>query len=138
MELDKINRYRYLGLIQNEKNNIDDHINSITGKVEAAYQKMMALTGNSNFMQIEMETIWTVTQACIIPIIIYGGEVWDNNKKNYKKINMILDNILKRILKLPKGTPREIIYIETGMLDPESLIMKNRITMEARIKKGTN
>ena len=101
-QLKNANKYKYLGYIQNTKNNNDDHYKQIKGKTEAAYQKMMALTGNSSFMQIEMETIWTVMEACIVPIIIYGGEAWEMTTKNYKIPNMIMDNILKRILKTPK------------------------------------
>ena len=138
MTLENTDKYKYLGIIQNEKNNLDDHLEATRGKVEGAFQKMMALTGNANFMQIEMQTIWTVVQACITPIIVYAGEIWEATPKNYKEINSIMDNIIKRILKTPKGTPREALYIETGLLDPETIIIKNRITMEARIKKGKN
>ena len=137
-QLKEADKYKYLGHLQNSKNNNNDHMQMTKGKTEAAYQKMMALTGGSDFMQIEMETIWTVLEACIIPIIIYGGEAWEMTTQNFKTANMLLDNILKRILKTPKGTPREALYIETGILDPKTLIMKNRITMESRIKKGDN
>ena len=85
-----------------------------------------------------METIWKVVEACIMPIITYAGEVWETKQKDYKTANTILENILKRILKTPKGTPREALYIETGLLDPESIIKKNRLSMESRIKKGIN
>ena len=44
---------------------------------------MMALTGNSNFSMIEMETIWKVVEACISPIITYGGETWEIKQANY-------------------------------------------------------
>ena len=138
MTLEKTEKYKYLGHIQNAKNNNDDHMRQIKGKAEAAYQKMMALTGNSNFCMIEMETIWKVVQACIIPIITYGGETWEMNQTSYKPANQIMDNILKRILRVPKTTPREALYMETGLLDPETIIKKNRISMEARILKGNN
>ena len=52
--------------------------------------------------------------------------------------NTILDKILKRILKVPFSTPREALYIETGLLDPEHVIKKNRISMESRIRNGNN
>ena len=138
MTLEQTEKYKYLGHIQNDKNNNEDHYKQLKGKIEAAYQKMIALTGNSNFSMIEMETIWKVVEACIIPIITYGGETWEMNKKTYKPVNQMLDNIIKRILKVPKSTPREPLYIETGLLDPETVIKKNRISMEARILKGNN
>merc|ERR1712008_433270 len=100
---------------------------------------MMSLTGNSDFSQIEMETIWTVFEACVIPTIIYSGESWDPTIKNFKEANQILEGLIKRTLKTPKnGTPREALYIETGLLDPEILIIRNRINMEARIQAGNN
>ena len=139
MELDQTDKYKYLGYIQNSKNNNDDHIKAVKGRTEAAYQQMMALAENSSFENIEMEAIWTVLEACITPAITYSGEAWEPTKKNYQEVNKIMEGVLKRILKTPtNGTCREAIYIETGLLDPEALIIKNRINMESRIKNGNN
>ena len=139
MELERTDKYKYLGYIQNSKNNNDEHIKAVKSRTEAAYQQMMALAGNSSFENIEMEAIWTVLRACITPAITYSGEAWEPTKKNYKEANQIMDGVLKRILKTPThGTSREAIYIETGLLDPEAIILKNRINMEGRIRNGNN
>ena len=58
--------------------------------------------------------------------------------EQYYYINQILDNILKRILLTPVTTPRETLYMETGLLDIETLIKMKRINMESRIKRGNN
>merc|ERR1712062_79961 len=79
IKLKEAESYKYLGYIQNSRNNDDDHIKGLKGKVEAAYQKMMAIVGNTHFNDIEMETIWTLTEACILPIITYSGEAWKTN-----------------------------------------------------------
>ena len=68
-----------------KKDNLDDHLEATRGKVEGAFQKMMALTGNTNFMQIEMQTIWTVVRACITPIILYAGEIWETTTKKIQE-----------------------------------------------------
>ena len=136
--LENTDKYKYLGYFQNSRNNNEDHMKYIKGKAEGAFQKMNALTGNSNFSMIEMETIWKVVETCIAPIITYGGEIWESDPATYKPANVIYEGILKRILKVPTSTPREAIYIETGLLDPETIIKKNRISMESRIIKGTN
>ena len=139
MQLKEKDKYKYLGYMQNSKNNNEDHFKAVTGKAEAAFQKMMTLTGDSTFCNIEMETIWTVMEACVTPTITYSGEAWEPSKKNFKAANDIMDALLKRILKTPKnGTPREAVYIETGLMDPEHIILKNRVNMEARIEKGTS
>ena len=49
-----------------------------------------------------------------------------------------MDNILKRILMVPQSTPREALYIETGLLDPEAIRLKNRVLMEHRMMNGTS
>ena len=50
----------------------------------------------------------------------------------------MLDNIIKRVLMVPQSTPREVLYIESGLLDARTIINKNRIMMEHRIKEGQN
>ena len=49
-----------------------------------------------------------------------------------------MDNILKRIIMVPKGTPREALYIETGLLDPEVIGLKNRVLMKHSMMNGTS
>ena len=49
-----------------------------------------------------------------------------------------MDNILKRILMVPQSTPREALYIETGLLDPEAIRLKKRVLMEHRMMNGTS
>ena len=138
MKLNRTDKYKYLGYLQNEKNNNEDQFKAIQNRTEAAYQKMMALTGNTNFNNLEMETIWLVMKACIMPSITYSGETWEPNAHNYNEANKIADNLIKRVLKTPKGTPREPLYMETGLIDPETIITCNRINMEARIRRNDN
>ena len=74
-----------------------------------------------------METIWTLIESCIIPIITYGSETWDIIQNQTKRLNRILDNIIKRILNLPQSTPRECLYYELGTLAIEHRIITKRI-----------
>ena len=130
--------YQYLGNIFNEKNNLQNHISHIKGKVEAAYQVIMTVTGNTEFNNIEMELIWTLIEAVIQPISTYAGETWSPTKKETEEINRLLDQVIRRILLVPPTTPREALYIETGLLDNEYTIKKNRINMQKRLDKTQN
>ena len=138
MILEYTDKYKYLGKVQNNKNNLADHIKSLKGKVEAAYQTIMSVAGNTHFKEIEMETIWELIECTISAIITYGGDTWDANKGEMKKINSLMDNIIRRILKTPQGTPREALYIETGLLDPETISTKQRILLDQRLKTGNS
>ncbi len=72
-------------------------------------------------------------KANVEPILTYSGEIWGLNEGQTHELNGIMDKIIKRILKVPPGTPRESLCIATGLLDPETIITKNRINMEQRI-----
>ncbi len=61
MELKETDNYKYLGLIQTNKNNLKHHLTIMEGKVEAVYQRILALAGNTTF--IEMESIWINVQS---------------------------------------------------------------------------
>ena len=136
MTLKYCTKYKYLGFNQNESNNMKDHISMLKGKVESAYQTILAITGNRDMASIEMEAIWELLECTIIPIITYACETWNPNKTEIKKLNSLLDNILKRILMTPQSTPREALYIETGLLDPETIQHKQRVSMNQRITVG--
>lgn len=136
MELEITENYKYLGLIFNDKQNDNNHVELLRGKVEGAYQKMLTLTKDVTFSNIEMQTVWETVEKCIMPVITYGGETWELMKKQMREVNRLLDGVLKRILMVPVTTPRETLYIETGMMDPEIIIKRNRLCMEARIQRG--
>ena len=85
-----------------------------------------------------MQIIWELTQSCITSTIAYSSEIWSPGKTENEKINRITDNILKRILMVPQSIPREVLYIETGLLDPEAIRLKNRVLMEHRMMNGTS
>ena len=48
-------------------------------------------------------------------------------QNQFKRLNRILDNIIKRILNLPQPTPRECLYYELGTLDIEHRIIIKRL-----------
>ena len=68
------------------------------------------------------------------PIITYACELWDPNKEEKGTINRILDNIIKRVLMVPTSTPRENVYIETGIKDMTHNMTHRRINMLCRLE----
>ena len=133
--IEETERYVYLGEVNNKAMNLKDQIKSIERKVEAAYQTIIAVAEDQNFKNIKMECIWKLVRTCIIPIITYGCETWEPQKGEMKKLNQILDKIIKRILMTPEATPREALYIETGLLDIETIIDIKRLNMMARLNR---
>ena len=133
--MEETDKYTYLGEVINKNLNLKDQIKNIEQKVEAAYQTMVAIAEDQNFKNIKMECIWKLVKTCIEPIITYASETWEPNKGELKKLNQILDKIIKRILMTPEATPREALYIETGLLDVETMIDIKRLNMMARLNR---
>ena len=138
MEIETTDNYKYLGITINNKRNLQDHIRTIKGKVEAAYQTIMAITEDSNLKGIQMKSAWNLINACILPIITYGLEAIPLKRKEVEELNKIWLNIIKRILMTPQSTPTEAIYMETGLTDIESIIDRNRLLMASRLQRNSN
>ena len=81
-----------------------------------------------------MKTIRKLVETCIKPIITYAAETWEPTKTEMRKLNAILDNIIKRILQMPLSTPRENLYLEIGLMDIEHTMERNKMLMHARLK----
>ncbi len=138
MNLKTTDNYKYLGEIINNKRSLKKQIQAAKRKCEGALQTILVIAGDPTLKGIQMETIWKLVETCITPILTYGCELWAPSKEEQTEINRILDNIIKRILMVPISTPREALYIETGIRDPESIMKQKRIAMRCRLEKTKN
>ena len=138
MEILNTEQYKYLGEFVTTKNDMSKQIKELKGKTEAALQTIISIAGNPMLKGIQMGTIWKLLNTCIMPIILYGSETWNLKRKEEKEINRILDNVLKRILLIPTSTPREVLYIETGLIEPTHMAIRNRFNMLKRLQKSSN
>ena len=119
MTIKPTDKYKYLGEFIDKKLSLEPNIKEARSRSEGALQTILAIAGDPLLKGIQMETIWKLVETCIIPIITYDSETWQPTKKENLATNKILDNILKRILKVPTSTPREALYMELGCLDIE-------------------
>ena len=58
MEIERTEKYKYLGMTLNKKDNISDHLKDIKAKTEGAYQTIISLLHNKEYNKIEITTIW--------------------------------------------------------------------------------
>ena len=133
--LQETTKYTYLGEINNQKMNMKEQIKAIEGKVEAAYQTLIAVAEDREFRSIKMQAIWLLVNTCITPLITYAAETWTLTKQEEKKLNQILDKIIRRILMTPDSSSREALYIETGLLDIRAIADSKRLNMKARLNR---
>ena len=125
--------YKYLGFFINTSNNLSDQLTYIKGKVEAAYQTILHITGDVTFNNIEMKVIWQLVETIIIPIALHTAEIWNPTEQENKQHNKILEDIILRILMCPTTTPKEVIYIETSFINLQTQRYINRLNMTKRV-----
>ena len=98
----------------NNKDNLEDQISNLKGKITACTQEILAETGNKEFNGMRMRAIWELIETTIIPIITYGSESWEPTKGEMEQIETIFNKALKTIVHLPQQTPTAILLAETG------------------------
>ena len=136
MKLEYTDKYKYLGEWINSQNNLQDQIQEITQKTEAAYQTILTVAQDRVFKNIELDVIWRLVESCIQPIILYGCETWAPSKSEFEKLNRIQEAVIRRILMTPFSTPKEALYLETGLLDIEHMSYIRRMNMYFRLKEN--
>ena len=138
MKLGYCEKYKYLGVMFSSKNNMDEHLKETKKKVEAAYNTAMAIAGSTDLKNVELKVIWEMIEICILPIITYGWEATTPRKSDEKQLKQMMDNIIKRVLITPPGTPWEPLYIETGIHEVGLTIKRNRINYMDKMEKSQN
>lgn len=87
---------RNLGLVFNETLTWTDHVNATIGKVYAAIRVLWA---TQHFLSIKTKTL--LAKSLLLPILLYGCEVYCNTDCNTKrKLNVIFNNITRYIYNL--------------------------------------
>ena len=65
---------------------------------------------------IQMESLFKLYHAVIVPAIVYSSETWIKCETDNSKLSQIQISVPRRILKLLMSTPLVSIYMETGIL----------------------
>ena len=67
------------------------------------------------------------------------SEIWNPTPAENNAHNKILEDLIRRVLKLPASTPKEALYIETGFVSLETERKIKRTNTIARInEKGSD
>ena len=76
----------------------------------------MFVSSDMVIANIQMESLFKLYHAVIVPAIVYSCETWIKCETDNSKLSQIQISALRRILKLIMSTPLVSIYMETGIL----------------------
>ena len=106
----------YVGIILNEKGNLQDHIVAKDFAMSGVCNQIIAIGSPSQvsgqFVIVRLELF----QKCLVPALIYGLAAWGSiSEVEINLLERVHGKYLKKVLKLPCSTPYAPMIMETGM-----------------------
>ena len=123
------NDEKYLGDVVSKDGrnikNIQSRVNRGTGIV----RKILTMLDSIQFGKYYFEAGVILRNSLLVSSVLFNSEAWYNVTKAELELVETVDLMLLRgILKAPKSTPKEMLYLELGLLPFREIIRKRRLT----------
>ncbi|KAJ6244618.1 hypothetical protein M0813_21204 [Anaeramoeba flamelloides] len=118
---------KYLGIWLNKK----EHIKKNLLKAKDNYQKYIYIYANgtlSNALKIQL------FKAVILPQVLYGLDIFNLTQTDYNKIDTWVNKRLKKIIKIQRGTPTDILKWETRTEPTSHMILSRKANFIKKLK----
>ena len=107
---------KYLGIIVNEKGDLEDHIKEKTKSATKILAQIMTICSQGRVGSESVRVQLELYDKCAYSSIFYGIHAWGRIKREEEKeLEKLQSDMLKRILNLPLSTPYTGILMETGI-----------------------
>jgi len=129
--LEVVNDYTYLGVTINYNGLFNK---AVSKQIDQARRAMYGLISKARKLQLPIDIQCELFNQIVLPILLYGSEVWGFHNLNY--IEIFHRKFLKQILKLHKGTPNCMVYGESGHINIYYIVYQRMINYWIRIING--
>ena len=123
--------YTYLGVVFNYNGNFKK---AISKQVSQAKRAMFSLLSKATNLQLAPDTTLKLFDALVLPILLYGCEVWGFGNTTY--IETFYRNFIKKLLKLNKSTANCMVYGEIGKAGLQIACTCTMVNFWSRIVTG--
>jgi hypothetical protein len=123
--------YTYLGTTFNYNGNYDK---AIAKQVTQAKRAMYSMVGKARKLGLPIDIQLHLFDTLILPILLYGCEVWGSSK--LAMIKTVQIGFYKQLLRLNKSTASCIVHGEIGTTDIEYIVKGRMLNFWARIVQG--
>ena len=120
---------KYLGdIISNDGRNIKN-IKARVNKGKGVVSRIMTLLEGIPFGKFYFEVAVLLRNSLLVSSMLTNSEAWYNvTKAELDYLETVDLMLLRNILKAPKTTPKEMLYLELGCLPLRNLIQKRRMS----------
>jgi hypothetical protein len=130
-EIDIVDDYLYLGVTFNYNGSFAKAINK---QISQAKRALYSLISKFRKLYLPVDIQSHLIDKCIIPILLYGAEVWGFTDTN--QVEIFHNQICKQILHVHKYTSNTIALGELGRSPLDGLIKQRMLNIWARIVNG--
>ena len=123
--------YNYLGVLFNYDGRYNTNLKK---QISQAKRAMFALLSKSRKLQLPLDLQCHLFDACIVPILLYGCEVWGFT--NIVEIERVHNSFCKYILRLSPRTANSIALGELGRTRLSCTIKQRMVNFWARLATG--
>ena len=133
--IEVVDDYTYLGVVLNYNGN---YLKAMANQKKSANRAMKALLGKARLLELDIDTTLELFQRCVVPILLYGCEIWGYQTNNTYVLEVFYRKFIKIILKLSNSTPTCMVYGESGQPCIRRLINSRLMNFWAKLKFDDN
>ncbi|CAH8593510.1 unnamed protein product [Schistosoma intercalatum] len=124
-DLEDVKTFTYLGSITDEQGGSDVDVKARIGKARAAYLQLKNIW---NSKQLSTNTKVRIFNTNVKTVLLYGAETWRTTKAIIQKIQVFINNCLRKILQihLPDTISNNVLWERTNQIPAEDEIRKKR------------
>ena len=128
LEIEKKVEEKYLGDIVSVDGRNIKNIKARVAKGKGINSRILSILDGIPFGQYYFEVALILRNSLLVSSMLCNSESWYNITKAEMSLLESIDlQFLRSILKVPKSTPKEMLYLELGCLPFQYLIKKRRI-----------
>ena len=121
ISIEVVYEYKYLGVMFNYNGRFSK---AIVQQTRRASKAMFDILKKRSELNLDIETMFKLFDICVLPIAIYGSEVW--GFENLQAVERLHLKFCKLLLSLKKSTCSAMVYGETGRF-PVSVVVYERM-----------
>ena len=129
--VDVVDDYTYLGVVFNYNGNFKK---AILNQRTVATRALKSLLRKAKILDLDVDTQMELFQRCVMPILLYGCELWGFEKNNVNSLEIFYKRFIKTALNLFTFTPSCMIFGESGQPNLSDLIRQRLTNFWGKLK----
>ena len=127
-QLKKTNKYKYLADIITPSGALDETIKQRKNQVLGLTTEIATIISLIDESGLHLKTAKKYYEAIIIPKLLTNAETWSSlTPTEMNELEGIQNRSIKRLLRLPQGTPSQGLLNELGMWDIQTIIISKKL-----------